>query len=73
MGSIGLQATLRLTLTTWVKDSLGKAQERADRQMREHWNVEGGALVQDDKRGSQRTVKDYGHFELRAEVSPSAR
>lgn len=43
---------------------LAEAQAAADRQMREHWRVENGALVYDGKGQSLCTAKDYGDFEL---------
>src|SRR5262249_53245830 len=43
---------------------LAAAQEKADDSMREHWKVEGGALVFDGKGQSLCTAKDYGDFEM---------
>jgi hypothetical protein len=43
---------------------LATAQEKADESMREHWKVEGGALVFDGKGKSLCTAKDYGDFEM---------
>jgi hypothetical protein len=43
---------------------LAKAQEEADKQMREHWSVQDGVLVFDGKGKSLCTAKDYGNFEL---------
>ncbi|HUU95613.1 MAG TPA: family 16 glycoside hydrolase [Phycisphaerae bacterium] len=47
-------------------EHLGKAQEGADRKMREHWKVEDGVLVFDGSHEGSHlcTVKDYGDFEL---------
>ena len=45
-------------------DELAKAQEAADRDMREHWSVKDGVLVFDGKGRSLATAKDYGDFEL---------
>lgn len=46
------------------KEELAKAQEEADKQMREHWRVENGILIYDGKGNSLCTVKDYGDFEM---------
>ena len=46
------------------KDALTRAQADADARMREHWRVEGGALVFDGKGESLCTRGDYGDFEL---------
>jgi len=43
---------------------LAMKQEMADESMREHWKVEGGALVFDGKGKSLCTAKDYGDFEM---------
>ena len=43
---------------------LASAQKEADRRMRAHWKVDGGALVFDGKGDSLCTAKDYGDFEL---------
>src|SRR4051794_28113665 len=43
---------------------LAAAQDKADESMREHWKVEGGALVFDGKGQSICTAQDYGDFEL---------
>jgi lysophospholipase L1-like esterase len=43
---------------------LQEAQAEADRQMRDHWKVEDGALVYDGHGNSLCTAKDYGDFEL---------
>jgi hypothetical protein len=43
---------------------LAAAQEAADKDMRQHWSVEDGALVFDGKGKSLCTVKDYGDFEM---------
>jgi 3-keto-disaccharide hydrolase len=40
------------------------AQAEADKDMRDHWSVEDGALVFDGKGRSLCTAKDYGDFEL---------
>ena len=45
-------------------DELAKAQEAADRDMREHWSAKDGVLVFDGKGRSLATAKDYGDFEL---------
>jgi hypothetical protein len=45
-------------------DALAEAQKKADQRMRDHWKVEGGALVYDGKGDSLCTAKDYGDFEL---------
>jgi len=45
-------------------DQLAKAQAKADKIMREHWQVVDGALVYDGKGQSLCTVKDYGDFEM---------
>ena len=45
-------------------EELAAAQQKADEQMRAHWNVEDGALVFDGKGQSLCTAKDYGDFEL---------
>ncbi len=46
------------------KQDLAKKQEAADASMREHWKVEGGALVFDGKGQSLCTAKDFADFEL---------
>lgn len=43
---------------------LAKAQEKADAEAAEHWNVEDGILVFDGKGKSLCTAKDYRNFEL---------
>ncbi len=43
---------------------LAKAQDGADKEMREHWSAEDGVLVFDGKGKSLCTAKDYGDFEL---------
>lgn len=43
---------------------LATAQEEADKQMREHWSVQDGALVFDGKGKALCTAKDYGDFEM---------
>lgn len=45
-------------------DQLAKAQEDADKMMREHWKAEEGMLVFDGKGQNLCTAKDYGNFEL---------
>jgi hypothetical protein len=45
-------------------EQLAKAQEAADRLVREHWKVEDGVLVYDGKANSLCTARDYGDFEL---------
>jgi hypothetical protein len=45
-------------------EQLAKAQEEADKMMREHWKVEDGALVFDGKGQNLCTAKDYGDFEM---------
>lgn len=45
-------------------DELASKQAKADDSMREHWKVEGGALVFDGKGQSLCTAKDYGDFEM---------
>lgn len=45
-------------------DQLAEAQEKADKQMREHWSVNDGVLTYDGKGASLCTVKDYADFEL---------
>jgi hypothetical protein len=52
------------TRATMTADALAAAQEKADEQMRAHWNVEDGAFVFDGKGKSLCTAKDYGDFEL---------
>src|SRR5688572_11605773 len=49
---------------TKPKEEVAKMQEEADKNMREHWKVEDGALVFDGKGQSLCTAKDYGDFEL---------
>lgn len=46
------------------KEELAKAQEEADKQMREHWSVKDGVIVFDGKGKSLCTAKDYGDFEF---------
>ncbi len=46
------------------KEELAKAQEAADKKMREHWKVVDGILVFDGKGDNLVTAKDYGDFEL---------
>jgi hypothetical protein len=43
-------------------EQLAAAQAQADQRMRDHWRVEGGALVFDGKGDSLCTAKDYGDF-----------
>jgi len=43
---------------------LAKAQEAADKLMREHWKVVDGVLVYDGKANNLCTAKDYGDFEM---------
>lgn len=45
-------------------EQLAKAQEEADKSMREHWKVEDGVLIFDGKGQSLCTMKDYGDFEM---------
>ncbi|MGQ9504780.1 MAG: 3-keto-disaccharide hydrolase [Thermogutta sp.] len=45
-------------------EELAKAQEEADKRMREHWSVQDGVLVFDGKGSNLCTAKDYGDFEL---------
>ena len=52
------------TRAEMTPDQLAAAQEKADAEMRAHWNVEDGALVFDGKGKSLCTAKDYGDFEL---------
>lgn len=52
------------TRATMSAEDLAAAQEKADAAMREHWNVEDGALVFDGKGKSLCTAKDYGDFEM---------
>lgn len=47
-----------------TSEELAKAQEAADRDMREHWSAKDGVLVFDGKGRSLATAKDYGDFEL---------
>lgn len=46
------------------RTELAAAQSVADRQMREHWHVEDGALTYDGKGNNLCTQKDYADFEL---------
>jgi hypothetical protein len=45
-------------------DQLAKAQEAADKVMRDHWKVIDGVLVYDGHGTSLATAKDYGDFEM---------
>jgi len=45
-------------------DDLAAAQEKADQEMRAHWQVEEGVLVFDGKGKSLCTAKDYADFEI---------
>ncbi len=45
-------------------EELAKAQEAADKRMKESWKIEDGALVFSGKGDSLCTAKDYGDFEL---------
>jgi hypothetical protein len=45
-------------------EDLAKAQEEADKKMREHWQAVEGILVFDGKGDSLCTNKDYGDFEM---------
>lgn len=45
-------------------EQLAKAQEAADKRMRDHWKVVDGALVFDGKGDSLCTAEDFGDFEL---------
>lgn len=45
-------------------DELAKAQEKADEEMRAHWNVVDGVLVFDGKGQSLCTAQDYADFEF---------
>ena len=45
-------------------EELAKAQEEADKAMRDHWKAEAGVLVFDGKGQSLCTAKDYGDFEM---------
>jgi hypothetical protein len=45
-------------------EELAKAQEAADKRMRDHWSVKDGIIVFDGKGDNLCTVKDYGDFEL---------
>jgi hypothetical protein len=45
-------------------EQLAKAQDAADKLVREHWKVEDGVLHYDGKANSLCTVKDYGDFEM---------
>ena len=45
-------------------EQLAKAQEKADEQMRAHWQAIDGALVFDGKGQSLCTAKDYADFEM---------
>lgn len=53
-----------VTRAKMTAEELAKAQEEADRRMREHWRVEDGVLVFDGKGDNLCTQKDYGDFEL---------
>ena len=53
-----------VTRAKMTAEELAKAQEQADRRMREHWRVEDGVLVFDGKGDNLCTQKDYGDFEL---------
>ena len=46
------------------EQELAAAQEKADRQMREHWTVKDGILCFDGKGHSLCTARDYGDFEM---------
>ena len=46
------------------REELGKAQAKADEDMRAHWKVVDGALCFDGKGHSLCTAKDYGDFEM---------
>jgi hypothetical protein len=59
-GLVGSPKT-RAAMTT---DQLAEAQEKADKQMREHWSVNDGVLTYDGKGASLCTAKDYKDFEL---------
>jgi hypothetical protein len=52
------------TRAMMTPDQLAEAQEKADKQMREHWSVNDGVLTYDGKGASLCTVKDYKDFEL---------
>jgi hypothetical protein len=45
-------------------EQLAKAQEKADKAMREHWKTVDGVLVYDGKNNNLCTAKDYGDFEM---------
>lgn len=53
-----------VTRAKMTAEELAKAQEDADRRMREHWRVEDGVLIFDGKGDNLCTQKDYGNFEL---------
>ena len=53
-----------VTRAKMTAEELAKAQEDADRRMREHWRVEDGVLIFDGKGDNLCTQKDYGDFEL---------
>lgn len=53
-----------VTRANMTPEELAKAQEAADKRMREHWSVEDGVLVFDGKGDNICTAKDYGDFEL---------
>jgi hypothetical protein len=45
-------------------EQLAKAQEKADKAVREHWKVVDGMIVYDGKNNNLCTAKDYGDFEM---------
>jgi hypothetical protein len=45
-------------------EQLAKAQEKADKAMREHWKAVDGMIVYDGKNNNLCTAKDYGDFEM---------
>ncbi|HVR73965.1 MAG TPA: family 16 glycoside hydrolase, partial [Planctomycetota bacterium] len=47
-----------------TREELAKAQEAADKRMREHWKAVDGILVYDGDGDSLCTARDYGDFEL---------
>jgi hypothetical protein len=52
------------TRAAMTAEQLAEAQEKADKQMREHWSVNDGVLTYDGKGASLCTAKDYQDFEL---------
>ncbi len=60
----GLGHTSPYDIASWSPEERDRRQREADEDMRQHWRVENGEIVNDGQGVYLTTVRDYGDFEL---------